>query len=239
MSRNHFVFIIVFLIGTLIASGVQAETNEVRDRAWQLRFGPVFVDGNGSTTLSASTDGLQVGGDLSSGGGGGISLERRINPRFGVELGLAGAGLDFGFRTGVGDGDVSTSTDLLVFTPLTIGANFHLVPEGPVDVYVGPMLVWARYSELEVRTDVDGWPWWPFGTDNAPVAAVTWKSDSELTWGSRLGAGFTFGTRGRWSLETALSFIDATFSARRGSGTEITSVDLDPVIFSVGAGFRF
>ena len=204
MSRNPIFCIVVFLILALIALSAAAADAPDRERNWQLRFGPMIVGGDGNTRISAAPGDVHIGGDLGSGGGAGISLERRINPLLGIEFGLAGAGLDLGFRVGAGDDGFGTSTDLLVFTPITVGANFHLIAEGPVDVYIGPMLAWAKYSELEVRTDVHDWPWWPWGNHGSPVAAVSWRADSELTWGAKLGAGFAFGKKGNSKYATRL-----------------------------------
>jgi len=238
MFRPYIYRVVVFVLATVFAVAAGAADLPPRERNWLLRFGPMIVDGDGGATVSSVPGDVHFGANIGAGGGGSVSLERRVTPLMGVEFGIAAAGLDLGFRVGAGTSGVGTSTDLLMFTPITVGANFHLVPEGPVDVYIGPMLAFVRYSELLVTTGIDDWPWWPGGSTASPVAAVRWKSDSELTWGARLGAGFSFG-KGRWSLQTSLSFIDATYTAERGSDSEVTTVNMDPLMFSIGAGFRF
>lgn len=238
MRRAHIPTVTTVLLALALSTAVGAGDAAPAEQGWQLRFGPTIVSGTGGATVSAAPGDAHVAIDLGAGGGIGISLERWVSPAVGVEFGLTAAALDSGFRVGAGSGTLGTSTDLLAFASLTVGANFHLVPEGPVDVYAGPMLVLARYSELSIGTGFDDWPWWHHGPAHGSATTVRWKSDSEVTWGARLGAGFSFG-RGRWSLETSVSYLDATYTADGGADTGVSSVDLDPVMVSIGAGFRF
>ena len=203
-------------------------------RRWNLRFGAVVADTNGTAPVTAEPG--YVSGGIDAGGGGSVSLERMVSPRIGIEFGFAATGLNFNVSTGVGSKSVFTSTEVLVLAPLTLGANFHIVNDGPIDVYAGPLLTYNRFSELKVRTGVD-FPWWPW--EDEGWTTVRWTSSSELSWGARAGLGVYFGSKRKWSAQLALTYLDATYAAERTSDSARTSISIDPLMFGFGFGFRF
>jgi outer membrane protein W len=204
-------------------------------RPWQFRFGAVVTDSNGGGSLGVEPG--HVNASLDAGGGGSISLERRISPLIGIEFGITATASNFGLSTGVRGKAIHTSTYMLTMTPVTVGANFHLVDDGPIDVYVGPLLAYARYSELSLRTGTDWWPRWPWWDDDWTTVTLRNEGNSELTWGGRAGLGVFFGKRKKWSGQFTLTYIDATYEFNNGPERE--SVSLDPLMFGFGFGFRF
>jgi outer membrane protein W len=128
-----------------------------------------------------------------------------------------------------------------MIAPLTVGANFHLVEDGPIDVYIGPMLALVRYSGLGFGTAADlDWPWWPLDESSLSTSTkVSSKDTSEVTWGARLGAGVGFGKKKRWSVQLSLSYLDAALELDRITEPGTTTVALDPLMFSFGFGWRF
>lgn len=205
-------------------------------RKWHLRFGAVVADTNGSSPVTAEPGHVSAG--IDAGGGGSVSLERRISPRIGIEFGVAATGLNVNVSAGAASKNVFTSTEVLVLAPLTLGANFHLVNDGPIDVYLGPLLTYNRFSELTVRTGAD-FPWWPWSEDEWTTASVRWTSSSELSWGAHAGMGVFFGHKRKWSAQLALTYLDATYEFERESEPGRTSISLDPLMFGFGIGFRF
>jgi outer membrane protein W len=218
-----------------------AADQQPKDRNWQLRFGAVVLDPTGTATVYTEPGSVVVGTDLRVGGGVGVSLERRLNELLGIEFGFTAAGFDFGLSVDAAPAHAGTSLDMLTMAPFTVGANFHLVQEGPVDVYVGPLFGVIRYSELTVRTDTGHeWPWWPWGDAGKSVTAVAWsRESSEFTWGARLGTGIAFGKRSRWSAQLSLTYMDATLDLERDSRSGAAEVTLDPLMFSFGLGWKF
>jgi outer membrane protein W len=241
MSRTALRYFVTILIAILAAHGAGAADRDADDRKWQLRFAAVVLDPQGSATVSTAPGFASVGTSINAGGGASISLERRLSPLLGIEFGLTAAASNLDLQVGAGIGDVFTSIDMLAIAPLTVGANFHLVQDGPIDVYVGPMLALVRYSELSFRTGVDDhWPWWPWGESPKSATVAVWaKENSEVTWGARLGTGIAFGKNKRWSAQLALSYLDATLDIERISEPGTTSINLDPLMFSFGFGWRF
>jgi outer membrane protein W len=213
-----------------------AEAISPKVRKWHLRFGALLADTNGSSPVTAQPGYVTAG--IDAGGGGCVSLERRVSPLVGIEFGLAATGLNVNVSAGVGGKSAFTSTEVLVMAPLTLGANFHIVNDGPIDVYAGPLLTYNRFSELTVRTGAD-FPWWPWSDDDWTVASVRWSSSSELSWGAHAGLGVYFGSKRKWSAQFALTYLDATYELERESDSTTASVSLDPLMFGFGFGFRF
>jgi outer membrane protein W len=217
------------------AESAQAEAPPVRK--WEFRFGAVLTDTNGGSTVNVEP-GL-VTSSIDWGGGAGISFERRISPLVGIEFGIAATGSNFNVSSGIGAKDAFVSTDTLFMTPLTLGANFHLVNEGPIDVYAGPLLAYNLYSELTTRTGA-GWPGsWPWDGDEWTSVTVRWEANSELSWGARAGLGVFFGKKKKWSGQVALTYLDATYEVDRGTEAGSESISLDPLMLGFGFGLRF
>lgn len=248
MKRNTIRRTLAFLMTILMVAAVgaaaedpaeieeSANTATRRARNWQLRFGLVATSNSGGTSVTVEPG--YVSASLGAGGGGSVSLERRVSPVVGVEFGFTSTASNLDVSAGARAKSAFTSTDMLIMTPLTLGANFHFVNEGPVDVYAGPLLAYNRYGELSVRTGVD-FPWWPWGDGDWAGTAVRWKESSELTWGARAGLGIFFGKKRKWSGQFALTYLEATYEPQDESGPERASISLDPLMFGFGFGFRF
>jgi len=212
-----------------------AKAQQRNIRNWQLRFGAIVSDvGDTSVTVEPG----YVNASIGAGGGGSVSLERRVTPLIGLEFGIAATGSNIDLSAGVGAKSAFVSTDILMMAPLTLGANFHFVNDGPIDVYAGPLLAYNRYSELSVRTGVD-FPWWPWGDEDWATASVRTTENSELTWGARAGLGVFFGKGRRWSAQFALTYLDATYEFKQESEPGRASISLDPLMFGFGVGFQF
>jgi outer membrane protein W len=214
--------------------GQPTQEVEQRVRNWHLRFGPLVADTGGNSRVVTDPDSASL--SFSGGGGAAISLERRLSPLLGIEFGIATIGSNIDINTRAIK-HASTDLDILIISPLFVGVNFHFVHDGPVDVYAGPLLAYNRYSELSVESWVDD-DWWSAKHDSGTVT-VRSDGDSELTWGVKTGLDVYLGERKRWSLNFALSYLNATYEYERESFADQSSVSLDPLIFGFGAGFRF
>jgi opacity protein-like surface antigen len=214
--------------------GEPTSTEQQRARDWYLRFGFVAAETDGRTSVAVDPGSVDV--SLSGGGGGFVSLERRVTPLLGLEFGMTGFGANMNVSTHIGLKHVGAEVDLLSMGALTFGANFHVVKEGGVDVWAGPLLTLNRYSEWSVRSGIDG-HWWPSDHDDWVSARV--KSDSEVSWGAKAGIDVFLGKKKKWTLGCSLTYLEATYDFEQGSGSETSSISLDPLLFSFGAGFRF
>jgi hypothetical protein len=217
-------------------SGANSEaavaTPKIRD--WTLRFGLVVAETDGHTSVVTEPGRVDI--TLSSGGGGFALLERKVSPLVGLEFGSTALGIESNVAAHAGGKHFGTDVDLVTMGALTFGANFHLVRTPSLILYAGPLLAYNRYSKWSVHTGCDD-HCWPakYGYDS--WVSVESRSDSELTWGAKIGLDLILTKRGNWALSGSLSYIDATYDLDRGSSSG--SVSLDPIMFSFGGGFRF
>lgn len=212
--------------------GVSVDQPKVRD--WILRFGIVVAETNGQTSVDIDLGSVDV--RLSGGGGAFANLEYKVTPFLGLEFGTTGIGVDMNVSANAGLKHVGADVDVLGMSALTLGANFRFVRTRAINFYAGPMLVFNRYSQWSVYTGVDD-EWWPDKHDH--WVSVQSKRDSELTWGAKIGIDIVLTKRGNWTFGGSLSYMDATYNFDQEEGDGCGSINLDPIMFSFGGGFRF
>ena len=102
--------------------------------------------------------------------------------------------------------------------PLTAGLNFHLTPRSRVDFYLGPMISYVVYGDLESEGETLG-------------------IDPDFAFGAVAGVDIPLG-KGRWLLTGAVRYLDtsATFEDM-GSGDD--PLDVKPWVAQVSAGVKF
>lgn len=231
-----------FLAALSMAFGAMAQEGAAADsgaaptaRDWTLRFGLMGVENSGDTDVTVEPGAAEV--DIDGGGGLYVSFERRVTPLVGLEMGLLGTGSDMRVRSG----DLSkhyrwgNEIDTLAMGSLTVGLNFHFVNDGSVDFYAGPLVAFNRYEGVSVH-DGYGHGWWD---DDEEWTTVHTRDDSEVTWGAKVGVDFLVGRKHRWSVGGSLTYMDATYDFERKSEPGKREISLDPVLVSVGVGFRF
>jgi outer membrane protein W len=218
-----------------LSDGSQSAQNQ-KQRNWQFKISGVLLNADGGVTASASPGGVET--SISAGGGVSLRLERRISSRYGVELGLSSVGADLDIGTGWGGWDFHSAVDLLTVTPFTVGFNFHLTEDSPVDFYVGPMVGQVVYSGLTIRVRSNSSHsndhWWSRWTSEVDVS-----TDTDFTWGLNCGADFAFGRSGRWSGHIGLTYLDSDYQFKVEDEDHSTDVRMDPLMFNFGVGFRF
>ena len=188
---------------------------------WVLRFDLSWVDPSGSP-VSFAGDGHTVWTYFDTDFGAGMRAEYRFSERLGVEVGVLGAG-NVDVTSGYFDHSIGSNVEVSGFTPLTLGLNVHLTPDRAVDLYAGPLLALVMYSS------VDDWSSHYVGRTNVSV-------DNDVGWGAILGLDVPLGSRG-WMAQANLRYIDTDM---KNSGGDISlNSEFDPVIYSVGFGYRF
>jgi outer membrane protein W len=204
-------------------------------RDWILRFGMVVAETNGETSVNVDPGTVDI--RLSAGGGGFANLEYKVLGYLGLEFGTTTIGTDMNVSTHAGLKHYGSEVDILGMSALTLGANFHFVRTRSINVYAGPLLAFNRYSKWSVHTGCDD-DWCSTKHDDDWVS-VRSKSDSEVTWGAKLGIDIVLTKRGNWTFGGSLSYMDATYNFQEDSGQNRGSIDLNPLMFSFGGGFRF
>jgi len=197
----------------------QALASEI-EHPWQLRLAFISMD---SDANFAEIDGSAEGIVVSTGIGGGLSLDMEYRPsrRLGLDSGILAASPSIGTQIEIGRNGVSVSSGITV-VPITIGLNVHLTPDGRVDVYLGPVVAYVAYNSFELNV--------------GPGIHEAFDTGNDLGFGGNLGVDVFLG-KGRWSLNATLKYIESTLEAAPNDG-DTGTIDFDPMIFGVGVGFR-
>jgi len=218
MSFQHSAAVTLIVI-TLAVVPVAAEE-------WQARFAANWTD----TALSmreVDEDGVALrfeGGDAL---GLSLAFERQIDGYLGLEFAIDFARPEN--RIGVtppGAGEVSTTARMDLWT-VRAGLNLHLSPGRPVDVYLGPSVVWLYPpNSFEFRANVGG-----------HTSAVTIEAEDSFGWGGTAGADVDLG--GGWTLGVSYTYVAADMDFTDGSEGGKRTLDLDPSTLRLGVGVRF
>jgi outer membrane protein len=188
---------------------------------WQLRITGLSMNPTGSSVFVAGS-GERIHYSADNGYGFGFDLEYRASRRVGIDFGVLTA-------TPVIDvlidevGVISASAKPRI-TPVYAGLNVHLTPDSRFDLYIGPLLAYVVYSSFDLVVD----PW--FLTEG-------FVTRNDFGIGVNLGFDIRLGDGG-WLLTAAVKYLDTTLEASPPDES-IGRTDIDPMIFSVGVGYRF
>jgi outer membrane protein W len=153
-----------------------------------------------------------VSSSVSTGGGVGLGGEYRMSDRLGLELSTLWAGLDI--ESGVSIGGVNQSLQFGM-VPLTVGMPIHLRPAGRPVIFIAPTVSYVSYFRLE--TDIS---WTRVST--------TADDSSDVALGAAFGLDIPVG-KGKWAVSTGLRYMK----------TNAEETDVDPLIVTIGFGYRF
>ncbi len=193
-----------------------------RGGAWVFRFFGAAADSSGDSVMTGPV--RQDPSDLLSpfvttkrmigdGDGFGLGLERLIGERYGVELDAVFLDLDGNRVLDVGE-DWTMSNPGVGLDAISLGFNVHLTPDKKHDIFVGPFISNVSYSAGAFNATEPG-----FG--------------SETGFGAKLGADFYFGWSSPWALSTSIRYLAAS------AGDGGNEFDIDPLIGTIGLGYRF
>lgn len=216
---------------TLLAAGIAAAAITTSSQAFAYgagdiytRVGVVQVDptsDNGDVNLPELGLGLPVvGSDVDSDTNLGFTLGYRFHDKFGVELLAA---LPFKHDINLGNGAATGSTKQL---PPTLTAQYY--PLGGTDArvqpYAGIGVNYTRFFEEEATVHV---------LNDADV-----DLDLDSSWGIAGQVGVDLLIDDNWALNAAAWYIDIDTDASI-NGTDVGSVEIDPVVVMAGISYRF
>ena len=210
---------------SLLTVALMAQPTVAQEDGWQLRFGGVWIDPDVSFS-DVDSDGDRVNAGADSEIGFGLALERRFSPRLGLELGALYAAPDLTLDANLANGARFNVVDSVSFTAITAGLNIHLTPDKAVDLYVGPLLGYALFGDVGFRVQAAG-----------QTLTSDFSSADDFALGAQIGADIPFGD-GPWSLNLAARYLDASLEVTDDEG-EKTDLGFDPLVLSVGFGYRF
>jgi hypothetical protein len=155
--------------------------------------------------------------EVDSGFGVGVALEKRLDPRWGVE-GAAIFGrteTTYELTTGGQTGEDDHAANFFAFT---VGPNLHLLRCRAADLYVG---LFAGYGGLADPN------YWVFGHHfHADLSG-------EFIWGAQIGVDVPFKPESDWGFHAGLRYFG------NEQETDAGSFDVDPLLVEAGLSYRF
>lgn len=213
------IFLVVIL--SLLAFPVLAADRFVDVTGWA-----VWVDANSEGTFNSPNANqpfdISFDGKLGYGAGVNVFFSNRIS----IEVMAAAVkqGVSFTGRTrpaGAAGGDLN-------MVPITGVLQFHLLPNGTIDPYVGAGAAYILFDSVDDPRD--------FGDLN--VRSIDFKDDAGLA----LNAGISFAITPRLAINVDGKYVPLKSNAKAVfvTGPDSTvKVDINPAIFSAGLSFRF
>ena len=131
-------------------------------------------------TVEAAGGGVRA--SSSAGLGAGISIERALTHRLGIELGVFHAGDEIDVTDVSSSGRIDRASDDLAFRTLSLALHFHPRPDARMDFFLGPVLSWVDYQGLS----------FDFGDGSAVVRA---RIAGDWAWGAVVGMNVPFANR--------------------------------------------
>mgnify|MGYP001822666126 CR=1 FL=1 len=219
-NRTHIPVTARFIVAWAICA-LSTITADASDGPWQLRISGLSMNPTGESVFVPDS-GERIAFSAGNGYGFGIDLEYRASRHLGIDFGALTA-------TPVIDvlidevGVISASAKPRI-TPVYAGLNIHLIPESPADLYIGPLVAYVVYSSFDLVVD----PW--FLTEG-------FVTENDFGVGVNVGLDVRLGDAG-WLFTAAFKYLDTTLVASPPDES-IGRTDIDPMIFSIGVGYRF
>ena len=196
------------------------------DRFFELTGAAVWVDPNSNGTFNAANPNQPF--DISFDGKLGYGIAANIFFANAISLQLAGAEVKPEATIRFRPSGVSSTGSSLKMIPLTAVLQFHLLPNGRIDPYVGAGAAYVLFDKLDNSSDVG----------NLGVNRINFKDDVGLA----LNAGLDIGLTKNFGITLDGKYVPVKSSATAvfvtGPDTT-TKVKINPVIFSAGLTLRF
>jgi outer membrane protein len=218
--RTYIPVAATFVIALTVCA-LHPTTVDAGESPWRLRLFAVSMNPTGDEVVVEGS-GERISFDAGGGYGGGFELEYRVSRRLGIDFGVLTASPVIDVL--IDEVGVISASAQPRITPIYAGLNVHLTPDSPLDLYIGPMLAYVIYSSFDLVVD----PWFyreGFVTEN------------DFGIGVNVGLDIRLGDAG-WLFTAAFKYLDTTLAASPPDES-VGRTDIDPMIFSIGVGYRF
>ena len=153
----------------------------------------------------------------------GGALEVQLTRRFGIEFAALYSELDWEASATIDDQALAATGDSR-FIPLTGGVTVHLTPGTPFDVYAGGAIGIGLFGDGELLITPTN-------------EAATVESDNDFIWGATIGVDVH--PRGKaWGISASVRYLNAAFDDKDPTSL-FPTVDINPIVVTVGVGFVF
>lgn len=210
------------LSGLLLLAVAPLGAQELRPSRWTVRsYALALLPDDGEVRGAGSpAAGERTRFSLGDGGGLGLELEYRPRRRWGFEAAALFSDLDAEYAVELSGLNRSTTRELGVRL-FTLGANYHLRRERRFELHVGGFAALGYFDDLNFTT--------------ATGRRQKFTFDDDLGFGVKLGLDAPLFLQGRWRLHAALRYL-VTILESEVAGQDL---DIDPLIPSIGVGYRF
>jgi outer membrane protein W len=208
--------VFVFALGVLYPIAADAG-----DSPWRLRLFAVSMNPTGDEVVVEGS-GERIAFNAGGGYGGGFELEYKVSHRLGIDFGALSASPTIDVL--IDEVGVISASATPRISPVYVGLNVHLTPDSRADFYLGPLLTYVSYSSFDLVTD----PWF---------LRESFVAENDWGYGINAGLDIRIGDGG-WLVTGAFKYLLTTLEASppdEGVGRS----EIDPMIFSIGFGFRF
>ncbi|HKO54930.1 MAG TPA: OmpW family outer membrane protein [Thermoanaerobaculia bacterium] len=216
MKRNAFLFLV------LVAFAIPAAA---ADRTFDITANAVWVDTNSSGTFNAASPNQPF--DISFDGE--LGYGAAVNVFFGdaISIEFAGSSVNQGVSFPGRVRPAGSSQSDLKMIPLTAVLQWHFIPTGRIDPYIGAGAAYILFDDIQNPSDL-----------GSGVQRINFKDDVGLALNAGIGIGLTdhFGITVDGKYVPIKSSATAVFVT--GPDTE-ARVKINPVIFSAGLTFKF
>jgi opacity protein-like surface antigen len=219
-SRSVARILVAGLVAWALAAAAPArgQPSSDEDSRWILR-GYALAYSTGDEVRTASGGETTLFG-IDDGSGFGLDLEFRLSPRLGLEGAVFVGDID-GTLVIEGPGPAMRDTQDIGFEVFSVGANYHLMPDRRFDLAVGGFVA-NHYFDV-VTFD------FPSGRSERL------SFDADYGFGAKLGADVSLGRESNWVVGAELRYLLSILEAESGG----RDLDANPVVLSVGLGYRF
>lgn len=205
------------LAAALALSASVARADELR---WRVRGLATWVSPAGDELVSNLPTGESFRFGVEDGVGFAGEIELRFKSHFGVEIAAIYADMDSELVVAAA-GALLVDVEESVFEAYSAGVNYHWPVAARTDLHVGVFTAIVYYDDVIFLTEAGRFDKLVF--------------DDDIGFGLKLGVDRSFGASERWSLSLAARYLSAILEGEAAG----QDMDLDPIVVSIGVGYRF
>ncbi|MCU1349966.1 MAG: rane protein [Acidobacteria bacterium] len=195
------------------------------DRTFDITGWAAWVDPNSNGTFNSPTPNQPLDVNFDGKLGYGASVNVFFGEHISTEFGAFWVRPDARFSNG---GPVFTGGDLKMI-PITAVLQYHILPKGFIDPYVGAGAAYVLFDNVSGTSDLK----------NVGINQINFKDDVGLA----LNAGIGFALTPNFAIVADGKYVPLKSSATAvyatGTNSPGTKVKINPVIFSAGLSLRF
>ena len=114
--------------------------------------------------------------------------------------------------------------------PPTLTLQYHFNPEGTLRPYVGAGINYTRFSSVDLDANLA-----IGGTTGLPLRI----DRSSFGWAAQIGADVQIAPKWFLNFDVKYVAIDTDIFIKGAGGAKVTKLGIDPMLYSVGIGYRF